>query len=544
MSPRPRWRVLDTGPRNAPENMAIDRALLELRADGRSPNTLRFMQFESPAVLVGHHQTVAQEVRTEYCEAHGIEVNRRLTGGGAIYFDPSQVGWELVASVKDLPESVRRGGMAGLTARICEAAAAGLRRLGVAAQFRPRNDIEVDGRKISGTGGIIDGDAFLYQGTVLTDFDVEAMLLALRIPTEKLTAKGLETARDRVSCLRDLLDPMPSRAEVCATLTSAFADAFEVDFVPGELTTDEIEGIREVLPEVSGDAWVHAVAEPAGAKGSFRSVYKRPGGLLRTHALVDVKRSALRQVLYTGDFFVSPRRAMPDLEAWLKDTPFPRVRERLFAFFEQHEVDLVGLGPDDFWQATRLALEKVSHTELGLSVEQANRIYPVNVPDGQSVTDVLAGASVMLLPYCAKLPDCEFRFTDGCTECGLCTIGDAYRMARDKGLCAVTIVRFEHLQDTLRRMKAQGVTSYVGCCCEPFFVKRHQAFADAELPGVLLDIEGTTCYALGEEGKAYAGTFEAMADLDVGLLDSVMDLVPVTEPRFVSGPTPAREREP
>lgn len=533
------WRLLNTGPRSAAENMALDRVILDARVAGRVPNTLRFLRFSPSAVLVGHHQALEQEARVDYCRSKGIDLNRRLTGGGTIFFDPSQIGWELVARVED----VGSPRMDELTATICEAAATGLRALGIDAEFRPRNDIEVEGRKISGTGGTIEDGVFLYQGTVLTDFDIESMLLALRIPTEKLTQRGLETARDRVTCLRDLLDPMPTAAEVEAALAKSFGEALGVRFEPGELTAWESERLAEALPEFHDPEWIHAVEAPADGKEVFRSIHKRPGGLLRVHALVDVERAWLRQVLISGDFFVSPRRAILDLEAALKDTPFPAIRDRVLRFFEENEVDLVGLEADDFVEALRLALDKVAYTKLGLSANEANAIYPVNIPQGVSVEEVAENATVMLLPYCAKLPDCDFRFTQGCTECGECSVGEAYRVARDKGIKAVSIVRYEHLKGTLARMREQGVESYVGMCCEAFFVKRNEAFVDAGIPAVLMDIDGKTCYELGEEGKAYAGTFAAQADLKLGLMRKVTDRIAAREggATFKPGPTPERD---
>ncbi|HSV94211.1 MAG TPA: lipoate--protein ligase, partial [Desulfobacterales bacterium] len=80
----------------AAENMALDDALLELKGEGRTPDTIRFLQFAPRAVLVGFHQSVAEEVRLDYCRAHGIDVNRRNTGGGAIFFDENQLGWEVI----------------------------------------------------------------------------------------------------------------------------------------------------------------------------------------------------------------------------------------------------------------------------------------------------------------------------------------------------------------------------------------------------------------------------------------------------------------
>jgi hypothetical protein len=115
---------------------------------------------------------------------------RRITGGGAIYFDEGQLGWSLVFDRSTL----QIASLADLAREICEAAAAGLRRLGVDARYRPRNDIEVDGSKLSGTGGFFDGNTLFYQGTMLVDMDVARMLAALNVPQQKLAKRALDSA--------------------------------------------------------------------------------------------------------------------------------------------------------------------------------------------------------------------------------------------------------------------------------------------------------------------------------------------------------------
>ena len=95
------WRLLDTGARSGAENMALDEVLLELKAGEKIPPTLRFLQFSNPTVLVGHHQSVEEEVRLDYCKRQGIEINRRLTGGGALYCGRKELGWEIYISKKD-----------------------------------------------------------------------------------------------------------------------------------------------------------------------------------------------------------------------------------------------------------------------------------------------------------------------------------------------------------------------------------------------------------------------------------------------------------
>ncbi len=124
-------RIIDTGLLSGAENMAWDEALLAARAQGIIPDTLRYLRFSPPVALVGYHQAVAEEIRVEYCLQEGIDVNRRITGGGAVFFDEGQLGWELIASRRSLSLGLT---MEEITEAICRAAARGLETLGLEAR--------------------------------------------------------------------------------------------------------------------------------------------------------------------------------------------------------------------------------------------------------------------------------------------------------------------------------------------------------------------------------------------------------------------------
>lgn len=345
------WRLLDTGLRPPAQNLALNRALLEARQAGEAPGTLRFLRF-TPSALLGYHQSAEQELNLDYCRAHGVTVQRRITGGGAIYFDEGQIGWELYLTKADLGTA----DMAVISRRICEAAARGIRALGVDARYRPRNDIEVEGRKISGTGGAFDGDALMYQGTLLIEFDVERMLRVLRIPAEKFSDKAIASARERVTSLRDLLGRVPAREEIQAKLATAFATEFGVRFTAGDLVAPEQARYRQALQEMDTPDWVGLVSRPVSDAPILEANRKFAGGLLRASLALDKGSERLRQVWFTGDMFVSPRRALADLEAVLKDCPVNEVETRILGFFAVRQVDLMTLAPGDFVTVTREAL--------------------------------------------------------------------------------------------------------------------------------------------------------------------------------------------
>lgn len=511
-----KWSLLDTGVKSAVENITLDSILLEARAKGDIPNTLRFLQFSPPAVLVGFHQTVEQEVRVEFCKQQGVDVNRRITGGGAIYFDSSQLGWELIASKEDIGYRLDR-----VTERVCAAVIKGLERLGISAQFRPRNDIEVHGRKISGTGGVFEDNAVLFQGTLLIDFDVETMMRALRIPTEKLADKELESVRQRVTCLREELGEAPPLDMIKRALQQGFEETLGVKFERMWLP----EHLRQVLEqrkaEFASSIWIDATRESIDSRQTIRATYKAKGGLIRVSAVVDVPRRLLKQALITGDFFISPARTVFDLEAWLKDTPCGEVSQRIERFFENRLIQMQGLTPGDFATAFSSAMEKVEYPGMGIPLEEANHLFTVN----GTLNEILQSPSVLLLPYCAKLVGCEYRNNGGCSRCGQCSVGMAYELAEQTGLTPITIHNYDHLKGTLRKCKINGVRSYIGCCCEAFFAKRQRMFREAGIPGVLIDIENSTCYDLDKEAQGLAGKFENQTELRLDLLKKVISYV-------------------
>lgn len=506
-----KWRLLDTGVRDAASNMCLDRAVLEARAAGEAPDTVRFLQFDPPAVLVGYHQAVELEVRVPYCEAEGIDVNRRLTGGGAIFFDRSQLGWEVVAGKEGLP-----GDALSLNRLMCKGLVRALDHLGVEATFRPVNDVEVGGRKISGTGGTESGGALLFQGTLLVDFDVEAMVRALRIPTEKLRDKEIDSIRDRVTCLQWILGRSPPLPEIKAAVARGLSETLDVELEEGALTDWEARHLEAHLASFRSDGWVHRVRRPLRNDRMLYSVHKAPGGLIRTSLLLDDRRGIIKYVLITGDFFAFPDTTVLDLEAALKNCPVSRMEERVRGFFRQRAPDMPGVTADDFVRAVGAAVRKRDLTAMGLTPGEASSVHEIN-----DALEHLGEASVVLLPYCAKWVGCDLRYDEDCIECGGCTVGVAYELARRANMEPVTIVNFEHLMSVLGELRRRGVRSYMGCCCEPFFAKHWREMEGAGVSGLLIDVQNTSCYELDQEREAKAGTFGGQTSLNVDVLEKL-----------------------
>lgn len=339
------FRIIDTGVREGRRQIAFDQALIDAHQAGAIPDTIRFLRFP-PTALVGRHQALAREVNLDHCRAHGIGVARRITGGGAIYFDEGQLGWELVLHRTTLGI----GSLAELTRSICEAAAAGLSRLGIEARYRPRNDIEVDGRKLSGTGGFFEGDTLFFQGTVLVDMNPADMLAALNVPQVKLARRALDSAAQRVVTLKGLLGAAPSLQSVREALLAGFAERLGIAAVPGSVTDfEESLAARHYDEEIGTEAFVAEIDDPAADGSLLAARHTGAGGTIEAYLRLEgSRRNRIREALITGDFFVTPPRTILDLEAALRNVAVADAGAAIERFFEQARVGLLTVAPADF----------------------------------------------------------------------------------------------------------------------------------------------------------------------------------------------------
>jgi lipoate-protein ligase A len=339
-------RVIDSGVIEGRRNIAIGQAMIELHQEGAVPDTLRFLRFP-PTALVGRHQALGQEINLDYCREHDIGVVRRITGGGAIFLDPGQLGWEL--AIKRSTLGIHS--LADVAREICEVAADGISSLGVKASYRPRNDIEVGGRKISGTGGFFDGDTLFFQGTVLVDMDPQLMVSALRVPKAKLAKRELDSAAQRVVTLRELLGAeTPALDQIQAALAVAFTRRFGLEAVPGELSEPELALAEELFREEIGtEDFVNEIEEPPAARGDLMGRHTSPGGTITSYLRLEgPTQNRVRAALITGDFFVTPPRLIYDLESSLRGVYLDELGQAIGNFFDAAPVDMLSVSPQDF----------------------------------------------------------------------------------------------------------------------------------------------------------------------------------------------------
>ncbi len=233
-----KWRITELEQNNAFTNMALDEAVSESVAQGKSSPTIRFYTWNPSAVSIGYFQSLKDEVDTELCVQRGVDFVRRRTGGGAVYHDrEGEITYSVIA-----PEAIMPKGITESYLHVCGWIIAGLERLGLAAEFKPINDILVGGRKISGNAQTRRNGVLLQHGTILYDLDVRTMFSLLKVSQEKISDKMIADVRQRVTRVLDHKDISPQ--EVYESLLAGFVNGKEHEF--GNYTEEELNRAKEL----------------------------------------------------------------------------------------------------------------------------------------------------------------------------------------------------------------------------------------------------------------------------------------------------------
>ncbi|MDO1529924.1 biotin/lipoate A/B protein ligase family protein [Fulvimonas sp. R45] len=193
------WQLLHDAPQAPALHMALDEVLTDAVATGRRPPTLRIWEWAGAAVVIGRFQSLRNEVDMAAARQHGIEVVRRISGGGAMFIEPGNTITYSIYAPASLVEGLSfQESYALMDAWVVEA----LGELGIRAWYQPLNDIASDAGKIGGAAQTRRGGAVLHHVTMAYDIDAAKMLRVLRIGREKLSDKGTASAAKRVDPLR------------------------------------------------------------------------------------------------------------------------------------------------------------------------------------------------------------------------------------------------------------------------------------------------------------------------------------------------------
>ncbi|MCF0177833.1 MAG: lipoate--protein ligase [Bacteroidales bacterium] len=267
-------------------NLAAEEYLM----DSRQESVCRIWR-NAPSIIIGHNQNAYAEVNHEYLQQNHIPLVRRLSGGGAVFHDLGNLNYtfiENVATNEDTATMFRR-----FTAPVIEA----LRGIGVNAELQGRNDLTIEGMKISGNAIYKSRDRVLQHGTLLFRSSMDALASALKNRPEKYADKSVKSNRSRVTNVADHL-PLQLRGMRIEEFMQTIGDSLAKDTVQYGYSDDDTKAIDALVAAKYGrDEWNWGHSPSF----NFSKTVKYPCGLIEIYMMV--AHGCIKNLEIKGDYF-------------------------------------------------------------------------------------------------------------------------------------------------------------------------------------------------------------------------------------------------
>jgi lipoate-protein ligase A len=314
-----------------------------------SPGTIIILRPREPYVCIGYHQLLENVIDVEYCRQKGIPIIRREVGGGAVYLDKNQLFFQCVFPVSKAPRRVD-----SLYKLFLKPAVNTYRSLGIEAYYLPVNDIQVDQKKICGTGAGRIEDAAVVVGNILFDFDYDEMAQILRVSSAKFRDKIYDSIQLYLTTLRRELGYIPDREKAKNILIKEFEELLGHPLHNGSLTADEHHMVTRIDKKFTDPDWLY---EKGGKLTNWIKIsadvnimeyrYKAPGGLI--WIILRLKGDTIDDIMISGDFTIRPSDGLKNLETRLKGQPHeadPLLRA-IESYYKDQGIESPGVTPED-----------------------------------------------------------------------------------------------------------------------------------------------------------------------------------------------------
>jgi lipoate-protein ligase A len=314
----------------------------------------------SPYVCIGFHQDVEQEVDLDFCRRNQIPVFRREVGGGAVYLDGNQLFFQLILQ-RDNPMAPRR--IETFYKKFLEPIINVHKRIGLNVDYKPVNDLVIENRKISGTGAAEIGEAIVFVGNLILDFDYEMMSRVLKIPDEKFRDKVKKTIEENLSTIQRELEELKPQQWDEQILNRMLVEEFEKvlgPLTPGNKNDELIAKMKALETSMTNDDWLFQkgkrvegrVVKVRSGLNVIQRMHKAAGGLIRVEFTIEDGR--YKDVAISGDFFCFPRDSVERLAANLEGCSTGDLSNIVSDFYQTKEFDIPGVTVDDWSQAFRI----------------------------------------------------------------------------------------------------------------------------------------------------------------------------------------------
>ena len=261
-----------------------------------------------PSIIVGRHQNTIEEINRDYVRENGIEVVRRISGGGAVYHDYNNLNYTIISKENE----DRAFDFKSFSVPVIKT----LEELGVKAEFTGRNDLEIDGKKICGNAQAYINGRIMHHGCLLFDVDLSVLAKALKVSKDKIESKGVKSVRARVT---NIVDELPEKitVEEFKNLLLDYMKREYPEMTEYKLTEEDIAEINKAKEEKFGNwDWNYGKSP----EYNIERKTKFPSGKVEIYA--NVVDSKIQDIKIYGDFFgIEDVAAVEDV---LRGLPYER----------------------------------------------------------------------------------------------------------------------------------------------------------------------------------------------------------------------------
>ncbi|MBI5825797.1 MAG: lipoate--protein ligase family protein [Chloroflexi bacterium] len=329
-------RLLNLGSIPPLQTQSVYHMLAE-RMSVDEPDTIILCRPNAPYLCLGYHQVFENTFDPEECQRRGLPILRRRLGGGATYLDGNQIFYQCIFHHSRMPAMLKDIYATALAAPVNT-----LKKLGLNAELRDTNEIEVDGKRIAGTGGGRIGEACVVVGNLLFDFDFEAMTSVWRTPSSSFRSLAEKALCQQLVTLNQL-GISASLDEAADMLVESFENSFHRPLQPDTLTSDELEIARQTAKELVSDEFLALHKENNN---------RDPMHFLKisARAFIHADEAQMSGWAVRGSFWVSqdmiqtaklesnPMRNWQQVEEELRGVPFKKWQEQIHAHFSNETI--------------------------------------------------------------------------------------------------------------------------------------------------------------------------------------------------------------
>lgn len=246
-----------------------------------------FLWQNEPAIIIGKNQNTLEEINPNFVVEHGIKVARRVSGGGAVYHDFGNLNFTIITNVGDVSKVNFK--------KYVEPIITALKNMGIEAVASGRNDLLINGKKISGNAQRQSGGRLMHHGTLMFDVDIDTMVKALNVGEDKFISKAAKSVRSRVTNIKEHLSEHTTLAMFIEQLQYYLSnEGRDAEII---LTSKQLSEIQQIAEQrfATWD-WIYGKSP----EFNYHKAERFAGG--KVDVRIDVDLGKIKTIRFLGDY--------------------------------------------------------------------------------------------------------------------------------------------------------------------------------------------------------------------------------------------------